>query len=384
LFWKTWRVTGETKPLPMVVLPQTEIVERNTFIELRENSSSDSEKVNRAMIRQSSDSILECIKTTSHGTDLVNSSTSFMGTNTSTLKASSRTWYEQSHGATDSDSEATAPPKSDTSQSGKEMYEDVAKRIDSVSDLSEEHSERKAFAESTPENESQQEVRRMNPEIEAARRIAQAGGGLCGCTTVMVQNVPREFTTNRWVKEIDRAGFHGQYDFMYLPMRNNLNRGFAFVNFISADIAERFYLKFHGHMALQTKAEKPFAVMPADVQGFQQNMVHYTMKGKLKKHSKPLFARPMHSFGNSYAMEFPVVQQSQVPICLVPCIVSSEYMDPYTMAVWPTAQMTVLQPSGPCANAATNVVTYPRFCSSCGNSRDPAHKFCPFCAAGFH
>jgi len=235
-------------------------------------------------------------------------------------------------------------------------------------------------AESNCAQDSQQTLQKLGPEMQVARRVAQEGGGLSGCTTVMVQNIPREFTTARWIQEIDNAGFHGQYDFLYLPVRNHANRGFAFVNFVSADVAEKFYWRFHGHRRPNTNAQTPFAVMPADVQGFQQNMAHYMNKGKLKKHSKPIFSQPMFS----HEKKCMAVDQPQMQVCLVPVVAPSTSVDPYNWGSLPIVPMVAVQPAGICADPSINSFHTPRFCSSCGNTRNIAHKFCPFCAASFN
>merc|ERR1719181_2298934 len=103
------------------------------------------------------------------------------------------------------------------------------------------------------------------------------GGGLSGCTTVMIRNVPFRYTQRKLMKEINSSGFLGCYDFFYLPMdpRSHANRGFAFVNFMSSELAEIFYNTFHGNFLRHYSSEQPLAVMKADVQGFEGNAEHY-------------------------------------------------------------------------------------------------------------
>ncbi|CAJ1368930.1 unnamed protein product, partial [Effrenium voratum] len=99
-------------------------------------------------------------------------------------------------------------------------------------------------------------------EVLAAREAAAAGKGLSGLTTVMIRNVPSRYTQQKLMREINSLGFLGQYDFFYLPVQphGRGNRGFAFVNFICPEAAERFYMALHGRM-FRHCAEAPAAVM---------------------------------------------------------------------------------------------------------------------------
>jgi len=113
--------------------------------------------------------------------------------------------------------------------------------------------------------------------IQAARETAAAGGGLSGCMTVMVQQIPCDYTQNHLMDEISTQGFEGKYDFFSLPhnARNPRNRGFAFINFRAACWAEAFYNRYHGKKFQLFDASKPVTVIPADVQGFEQNVARF-------------------------------------------------------------------------------------------------------------
>jgi hypothetical protein len=139
----------------------------------------------------------------------------------------------------------------------------------------------------------------VSPRLLAQREIALNGGGLSNCTTAMVRNIPFKYTQRKLVREINSMGFLGSYDFLYLPMdpRSHANRGFAFINLISPEIAEDFYKKFHGQQLRHFCADKPIAVLPADLQGFEENALRYaatsTQRGRRTGHTKPIFFRPL-------------------------------------------------------------------------------------------
>jgi len=141
-----------------------------------------------------------------------------------------------------------------------------------------------------------------SPEAIRARQVAEAGGGLSGCTTVMIRHVPSKYTQQKLMREINSAGFLGRFDFLYLPtdLRTRTNRGFAFVNFISTDVAEEFYKAFHNQHLQHYASDRVIAVTPAVVQGFEDNAAHYasSLVRRMKtRRNRPLFFRPALTIG---------------------------------------------------------------------------------------
>ena len=61
-------------------------------------------------------------------------------------------------------------------------------------------------------------------------------------TTLMIRNVPTNVSQCQLIEEIDASGFCELYDFVYLPFDfdSKRNKGFAFVNMSSPDVAARF------------------------------------------------------------------------------------------------------------------------------------------------
>mmetsp|Transcript_130065 Transcript_130065/g.277812 ORF Transcript_130065/g.277812 Transcript_130065/m.277812 type:complete len:321 (-) Transcript_130065:30-992(-) len=155
--------------------------------------------------------------------------------------------------------------------------------------------------ESSDENGDEEDNQKLerSAEMQAARKLAEMGGGLSGHTTVMIRHVACKYTQRKLMREINGAGFMGRFDFFYLPMdpRSHANRGFAFANFLSPDIAEEFYHLFHGQQLRHFNSDKVIAVTPADLQGFEANAAHYAysraLKHKRAPKSRPLFFRPL-------------------------------------------------------------------------------------------
>jgi hypothetical protein len=68
------------------------------------------------------------------------------------------------------------------------------------------------------------------------------------CTTVMLRNLPNNYSRTMLLKLIDSEGFAGQYDFIYLPMdfKSLASLGYAFVNLLTPELATRFFEAFEG------------------------------------------------------------------------------------------------------------------------------------------
>lgn len=100
-----------------------------------------------------------------------------------------------------------------------------------------------------------------------------------GDTTMMVRNLPNEYTRARFMASLDDLGFRGSYDFVYLPIdkATHWNVGYAFVNFLDADVAERCKRELTGHRFPSTdpRPEKITQVCRAHVQGLEKNVEYY-------------------------------------------------------------------------------------------------------------
>jgi len=68
-------------------------------------------------------------------------------------------------------------------------------------------------------------------------------------TTVMLRNMPNNYSRSMLLELLDAEGFDGQYDFVYLPMdfQSRASLGYAFINFLSGDAAASFWHVFDGY-----------------------------------------------------------------------------------------------------------------------------------------
>jgi len=67
-------------------------------------------------------------------------------------------------------------------------------------------------------------------------------------TTVMLRNLPNNYSRSMLLDLIDAEGFERLYDFIYLPIdfKSRASLGYAFVNLVNFEAANRFRLRFDG------------------------------------------------------------------------------------------------------------------------------------------
>merc|ERR1719460_2665095 len=67
-------------------------------------------------------------------------------------------------------------------------------------------------------------------------------------TTVMIRNMPNNYTRQMLLELVDSMGFAGTYDFAYLPVdfQSQAGLGYAFLNFTSIANAQLCFDRFEG------------------------------------------------------------------------------------------------------------------------------------------
>jgi len=96
-----------------------------------------------------------------------------------------------------------------------------------------------------------------------------------GTTTLMVRNLPQELLQKEFLEELDRAGFAGLYDFVYMPcsFEARESKGYVFVNFCTSTAAASFAAGWHRSRRLAPDGSMPpLNVSAATVQGLQANV----------------------------------------------------------------------------------------------------------------
>jgi len=97
-------------------------------------------------------------------------------------------------------------------------------------------------------------------------------------TTLMLRNIPNQYTRDMLCSRLTQIGFDGQYDFLYLPIDYNSKRnmGYAFINFRTSAACKAFTQSFDGVDALSclpgSRSSKVCEVRRAEVQGLDANL----------------------------------------------------------------------------------------------------------------
>lgn len=121
-------------------------------------------------------------------------------------------------------------------------------------------------------------VETLEPDGVDSKRGAEMGAGLNGLQTVMLKNLPATYFEKNLVLELDSSGFQGLFDYVYVPrdVRVRINRGMAFINFVTGAAAESFYQKYHGQYFTRNSGddavEEALCVTPADAQGLEESL----------------------------------------------------------------------------------------------------------------
>mmetsp|Transcript_19641 Transcript_19641/g.35730 ORF Transcript_19641/g.35730 Transcript_19641/m.35730 type:complete len:342 (-) Transcript_19641:46-1071(-) len=97
-------------------------------------------------------------------------------------------------------------------------------------------------------------------------------------TTVMMRNLPNNYTRTMLLELLDTQGFWGGYNMVYLPMDFSSAAGFgyAFINFVTSEGAEHFRDHFQGFSEWSVPSEKICDVMWSGVhQGLEAHIERY-------------------------------------------------------------------------------------------------------------
>jgi hypothetical protein len=92
-------------------------------------------------------------------------------------------------------------------------------------------------------------------------RSADAAG-----TTVIMRNIPNRFSHSILASVLDKNGFSGEYDLIYVPIdfATGVSYGYAFVSLTSADGIEEFMACFDGFSDWGGPSKKVCQVVPCD------------------------------------------------------------------------------------------------------------------------
>merc|ERR1712187_868445 len=99
-----------------------------------------------------------------------------------------------------------------------------------------------------------------------------------GVKTVMVRNIPNDYTRTMLTELLDDKGFKKQYDFVYLPydFHRESGLGYAFVNMVSFQAAQDIKKELSGYSDWKKKSQKVVEVnWGHPVQGKAEHIERY-------------------------------------------------------------------------------------------------------------
>jgi len=136
--------------------------------------------------------------------------------------------------------------------------------------------------------------------------MAPSGKKQLSRTTIMLRNLPNNYTQAMLLELIDQAGLAGKYDFLYLPIdfRTHAALGYAFVNLVSPEDAERLREFFDGFSGWALPSSKVCsAAWSHPHQGYEAH-VHRYRNSPLMHETVPDTYRPI-LFADGVRIPFP-------------------------------------------------------------------------------
>lgn len=97
-------------------------------------------------------------------------------------------------------------------------------------------------------------------------------------TTVMMKNLPNNYTRDMFLGMLNKLGFARRYDFVYLPFdfKRKANLGYAFVNLLDSQTVEAFWKTFDGFSKWSIPSKKVCRVSwSVPHQGLEEHVERY-------------------------------------------------------------------------------------------------------------
>lgn len=125
-------------------------------------------------------------------------------------------------------------------------------------------------------------------------------------TTVMLRNLPNEYSRDMLTKMLENEGFGGRFDFIYLPIDFRFKSGFgyAFINMVNSQAAEALMEHFQGFTKWSIQSEKVAEVTWSNPsQGLDAHVERYRNSPVMHEAVPDEFKPAM--FANGERIDFP-------------------------------------------------------------------------------
>eukprot|EP00928_Gymnodinium_smaydae_P023930 TRINITY_DN19545_c0_g4_i1.p1 TRINITY_DN19545_c0_g4~~TRINITY_DN19545_c0_g4_i1.p1 ORF type:complete len:388 (+),score=38.79 TRINITY_DN19545_c0_g4_i1:38-1201(+) len=197
-------------------------------------------------------------------------------------------------------------------------------------------------------------------------------------TSVMVRNLSFKCTPAIFQGELCKSGFDGLFNYVSVPVNRGspTSKGYAFIDFVDTRTAYRFKQKFDSSVMNIPGSKKLLEVIPAKLQGSQNNQSNY----KMAKHAAKSSSSRSRDSGSSTP-------------AAVPSDISFEPMYLSTLdhhdAAFSNAQAVRRKSALEQAKASLEQASKPRpsleqsgtarTCPKCHTIGEPYHNFCQMC-----
>lgn len=135
---------------------------------------------------------------------------------------------------------------------------------------------------SEPAHSSEQGKRSSRKSQDAIPTSPGGVGSVTDCTTLTIKHVPRTYTEQALILEIEQVVGKGTFDFFYMPWdsKSDSNCGSAVVNFMSPLNAMMCISGLSQRKFRLVNSQKVCEVLPAHVQGLAKNLEYYRDRAK--------------------------------------------------------------------------------------------------------
>lgn len=132
-----------------------------------------------------------------------------------------------------------------------------------------------------------------------------------GRTTIVLRRLPKNYTRDMVIQLLDRAGFWGKYDLVYLPIdfATETSMSYAFVNFVDPDQVAKFWCAFEGFSDWQVSWNKTCRVTWSEPHQGRDALIERYRDSPVMHQSVPDRFRPQ-LFENGVAQNFPAPHKS--------------------------------------------------------------------------
>jgi len=146
----------------------------------------------------------------------------------------------------------------------------------------------KATAGSTQETNST-DAASVRSESEVSTNVSSSDE-----VTLMIRNLPNRVKATRLVSAFQNAGLGEEYNYLYLPIdiRNGVNKGYCFINFVNRSSADKCIETFSGSQLAGTTSKKKLMVQAAYVQGMVANLEGMAASGPMVSSSSSRSVEP--------------------------------------------------------------------------------------------